>query len=64
MKKLISTLISFLMFLPFVTFAHEGHGVVEHGPAHYVFSFEHALPLIALVAVVVYLVRKRIMKRT
>jgi hypothetical protein len=64
MKKVIQTLISLLTFFPIATFAHEGHGVVEHGPAHYVFSFEHALPLIALVAVVVYLVRKRIMKRT
>jgi hypothetical protein len=64
MKKLIPTLISLLAFLPMVTFAHEGHGVVEQGPAHFVFSFEHALPLIALVAIVVYLVRKRMMKRT
>ena len=64
MKKLIASLISIMTFLPILTFAHEGHGVVEHGPAHYIFSYEHALPLIAVVAVVVYLVRKRFMKRT
>ena len=64
MKKLILTLISVFTFLPLLTIAHEGHGIVENGPAHYVFSIEHALPLIALAAVVVFLVGKRIMKRT
>ena len=63
MKKYIPTLILALTSLPMLSLAHEGHGLVQNGPAHYIFSFEHALPLMAILAAIVYLVRKGITRR-
>lgn len=57
MKKL--TLTALIAALPFLTFAHEGHGEFPHNtPWHYVFSFWHIVPVLLMVALIIYAVRK------
>jgi len=64
MKKLVWTITSFLTLLPFATIAHEGHGVVNVGPAHYVLTPEHGLPIVVVAAVAGYFIGKKILKKT
>ena len=61
MKKFVLTLASLMVLIPMASFAHEGHGV--HGPAHYVTSPEHAMPVVLILAIAAYFVRKRFFKK-
>lgn len=47
-------LLAIFLLLPFLTYAHDGHGVF-HGNdiRHYWYSAEHAIPVIALVFIFV-----------
>ena len=63
MKKIVWTIICFLMLIPFVTMAHEGHGLVNTGPAHYL-SPEHVLPIVLFVAVAGFFISKKVIKKT
>lgn len=64
MKKIVLTLVSLLFLFPLITTAHEGHGVVNTGPAHYVFSPEHAIPIVLAVVLIGYFLGKKILKKT
>ena len=46
---------------PLLSMAHEGHGVVTEGPGHYLFTAEHALPVLAALAlgVIYFAARKK-----
>lgn len=62
MKKLFKPL-SFLLFsiAPFSTFAHDGHGVINSGIAHYLTSAEHqywTLMGIAFASFILYYFKK------
>lgn len=64
MKQILVTLVMFLTCLPLISVAHEGHGVVEHGPAHYLLSIEHAWPLVIIAIGIAYIVGRRIFRKT
>ena len=64
MKKIVLTLVSLFVLLPFLSLAHEGHGVVNTGPGHYVLSPEHAIPLVLAFILIGYFLGKKILKKT
>lgn len=47
-----------LTLLPVVLTAHEGHGVVETGPAHYLLTPEHSILIVAVILGLILLVRR------
>lgn len=60
MKKLLTFIL--IVCAPFVAFAHEGHGLVQEGPVHYVFSPEHywaAGLLVAFIGFILYVRHKK-----
>ena len=61
MKRFALILASLVVLSPIALYAHEGHGV--NGPAHYVTSPEHALPVVLVLAIIGYFVGKRIFKK-
>lgn len=53
MKKILLLLTA---IIPASAFAHEGHGFFNgHTPAHYLGSLEHSIPVLAVVALGVFL---------
>ncbi|HBH25257.1 MAG TPA: hypothetical protein DDY13_17790 [Cytophagales bacterium] len=44
-----------LILAAFSVNAHEGHGIVEHGPAHYVFTPEHGMYTLGVVLIIAIL---------
>jgi hypothetical protein len=46
MKTISRFLVLALALLPAFCFAHPGHGPVDHGPAHFMLSPIHAIPLL------------------
>jgi hypothetical protein len=49
-----------LTAMPFLTMAHEGHGVLKgHTLGHYVFNPMHAIPVVAVILVVAIVLYRR-----
>jgi len=63
MKKIVWTIAFILTSIPLTTFAHEGHGVVNTGPAHYMLAPGHILPIVLVLAVGVYFIRRWAIKK-
>ncbi len=51
-----------LLLVPGLLGAHPGHGIVDGGPSHYLFSMEHLLVAVMMVAVVGVLLYNRFKK--
>lgn len=50
--------ILFLIISPISLWAHEGHGIVEYGPAHYLLSPEHSILLVVVVWGLILLINR------
>lgn len=65
MKRYIQKiLITLMVFFPFSGSTHEGHGMVEHGPAHYLLSPEHSILLVAVIWGLILVIRKVYYRKT
>lgn len=61
LNKLKISFASLMLCLPFLAEAHEGHGVFNGGSlSHYLASPMHILPVIAVVAIGVFFIYKRV----
>ena len=62
MHKIMPKALSLLLILtPLVTVGHEGHGI--NGPAHYILSLEHAVPIVLVIWSVVFIVSRKLKKQ-
>lgn len=56
-----SLLVTLVLTAAISAFGHEGHGVLHgHEPGHYLFSAEHAIPLMLAVALIAFLVGRKV----
>jgi hypothetical protein len=54
----------FMLFISGLTvYGHEGHGLVEHGPAHYLLSPVHSIVIAGVLIGAVLLMKKVLTKR-
>ena len=61
MKKIILTTLA--LSIPFLSMAHEGHGAFHNTAWHYVFSFWHLLPVLLMISLIIYAVRKHAIRK-
>lgn len=62
MKKLMTT--STIFLVPLLAMAHKGHGEFHNTVWHYVFSFWHILPVLLMVMLIIYALRRFVNRDT